>query len=61
MSTAAHLLELKAIDAGYGAFQALFGVNLHVNAGEAVGVIGPKWQNQILGVVQLIRPISRQN
>ncbi len=35
------MLELKAVDAGYGTFQALFGVNLEVKAGEAVGVIGP--------------------
>ena len=41
MTTPGHMLELKSIDAGYGAFQALFGVSLNVNAGEAVGVIGP--------------------
>jgi len=35
------MLELKSIDAGYGTFQALFGVSLDVRAGEAVGVIGP--------------------
>ena len=35
------MLELKSIDAGYGTFQALFGVSLDVKAGEAVGVIGP--------------------
>src|ERR1043166_3476043 len=35
------MLELKAVDAGYGTFQALFGVNLEVKAGEAVGVMGP--------------------
>ena len=32
------MLELKSIDAGYGTFQALFGVSLDVKAGEAVGV-----------------------
>ena len=31
---------MKGIDAAYGAFQALFGVDLHVEAGEAVAVIG---------------------
>jgi energy-dependent translational throttle protein EttA len=35
------MLELKSVDAGYGTFQALFGVSLDVKAGEAVGVIGP--------------------
>src|SRR5437879_11931286 len=35
------MLELRSLDAGYGSFQALFGVNLEVKAGEAVGVIGP--------------------
>jgi ABC-2 type transport system ATP-binding protein len=35
------MLELRAVNAGYGTFQALFDVNLDVKAGEAVGVIGP--------------------
>ncbi|MGH6726999.1 MAG: ABC transporter ATP-binding protein [Pseudolabrys sp.] len=34
------LLEVRAIDAYYGDFQALFGVSLKVNAGEVVAVIG---------------------
>jgi branched-chain amino acid transport system ATP-binding protein len=34
------MLELKGIDAGYGAFQALFGISMQVKAGEAVAVIG---------------------
>jgi branched-chain amino acid transport system ATP-binding protein len=34
------LLELRAIDAFYGDFQALFDVSLKVNAGEVVAVIG---------------------
>ncbi len=36
----APLLEVRAIDAYYGDFQALFGVSLRVNAGEVVAVIG---------------------
>lgn len=34
-------LELSGIQAGYGDFQALFGVGLRVEPGEAVGVVGP--------------------
>jgi branched-chain amino acid transport system ATP-binding protein len=36
----APFLEVRAIDAFYGDFQALFGVSLRVNAGEVVAVIG---------------------
>jgi branched-chain amino acid transport system ATP-binding protein len=35
------MLSLAAVSAGYGSFQALFGVSLEVPQGEAVGVIGP--------------------
>jgi branched-chain amino acid transport system ATP-binding protein len=35
------LLELRAVEAGYGFIQILHGVSLHVNAGEVVSVIGP--------------------
>jgi branched-chain amino acid transport system ATP-binding protein len=48
------MLELKSIDAGYGTFQALFGINLEVKAGEAVGVIGPNGA----GKTTLMRVIS---
>jgi branched-chain amino acid transport system ATP-binding protein len=48
------MLELKDIDAGYGSFQALFGVGLQVRAGEAVGVIGPNGA----GKTTLMRVIS---
>jgi branched-chain amino acid transport system ATP-binding protein len=48
------MLELRSIDAGYGSFQALFGVNLEVKAGEAVGVIGPNGA----GKTTLMRVIS---
>ncbi len=34
------MLKLDGIDAGYGGFQALFGVTMEVKAGEAVAVIG---------------------
>src|SRR5262249_44949627 len=48
------LLELKSVDAAYGTFQVLFGVNLEINAGEAVGVIGPNGA----GKTTLMRVIS---
>lgn len=48
------MLELKSLDAGYGGFQALFGINLDVKAGEAVGVIGPNGA----GKTTLMRVIS---
>jgi branched-chain amino acid transport system ATP-binding protein len=35
------MLALYDVSAGYGSFQALFGVSLSVAADEAVGVIGP--------------------
>jgi branched-chain amino acid transport system ATP-binding protein len=48
------MLELSAVDAGYDGFQALFGVALEVNAGEAVAVIGPNGA----GKTTLMRVIS---
>jgi branched-chain amino acid transport system ATP-binding protein len=52
------MLELKSVDAGYGSFQALFGVSLDVKAGEAVGVIGPNGAGKttLMRVSGLIRP-----
>src|SRR5437764_4525525 len=34
------LLQVRALDAHYGDFQALFGVSMHVGDGEVVAVIG---------------------
>ena len=48
------MLELRSVDAGYGSFQALFGVGLEVKAGETVGVIGPNGA----GKTTLMRVIS---
>ena len=48
------MLQLRSVDAGYGAFQALFNIDLDVNAGEAVGVIGPNGA----GKTTLMRVIS---
>jgi branched-chain amino acid transport system ATP-binding protein len=55
------MLQLRSIDAGYGSFQALFGVSLEVNAGEAVAVIGPNGAGKttLMRVISgLIRPTS---
>jgi branched-chain amino acid transport system ATP-binding protein len=48
------MLNLDAVDAGYGTFQALFATTLEVAAGEAVGVIGPNGA----GKTTLMRVIS---
>ena len=48
------MLELQGIDAGYGGFQALFGISMNVAAGEAVAVIGANGA----GKTTLLRVIS---
>ena len=48
------MLKLTNVDAGYGAFQALFGVSMQVDAGEAVAVIGANGA----GKTTLLRVIS---
>jgi branched-chain amino acid transport system ATP-binding protein len=48
------MLELTSVTAGYGAFTALWDVNLRVNAGEAVAVVGPNGA----GKTTLMRVIS---
>jgi branched-chain amino acid transport system ATP-binding protein len=53
------LLEVRAIDAYYGDFQALFGVSLRVNAGEVVAVIGANGAGKstlLKSIAGLIRP-----
>jgi branched-chain amino acid transport system ATP-binding protein len=48
------MLELKDVGASYGAFQALFGISMRVDAGEAVAVIGANGA----GKTTLMRVIS---
>ena len=48
------MLELNDVTAGYGPFQALFGVSLEVRSGEAIAVIGPNGA----GKTTLLRAIS---
>jgi branched-chain amino acid transport system ATP-binding protein len=54
------MLHLQSLDAGYGSFQALFGISLEVSAGEAVAVIGPNGAGKttLMRVISgLIRPM----
>jgi branched-chain amino acid transport system ATP-binding protein len=55
------VLELAKVSAGYGAFRALFDIDMSVRAGEAVGVIGPNGAGKttLMRVISgLIRPRS---
>jgi branched-chain amino acid transport system ATP-binding protein len=53
------LLEVRGVTAGYGAFTALWDVNLSVAAGEAVAVVGPNGAGKttLLRVVSGLLPV----
>jgi branched-chain amino acid transport system ATP-binding protein len=55
------MLALTNIDAGYAGFQALFGVSMAVNAGEAVAVIGANGAGKttLLRVISGLLPAAR--
>ena len=58
--TDAALLSLNDVAAGYGTFQALFGVSLAVDGGEAVGVIGPNGAGKTT-VINLLTGVLKPN
>jgi branched-chain amino acid transport system ATP-binding protein len=54
------LLEVQALDAFYGDFQALFGVTLHVDAGETVALIGANGAGKTTFLKSLVGLIDRR-
>ena len=54
------LLDLDQLDVGYGDFQALFGIDLHVSEAETVSIIGANGAGKstlLKSIVGLVRPM----
>ena len=54
------LLRISALDAGYGDFQALFGIDLHVAEAETVAIIGANGAGKstlLKAIVGLVKPM----
>jgi branched-chain amino acid transport system ATP-binding protein len=55
------LLQIDALNAGYGDFQALFGIDMHVDAGETVSIIGANGSGKstvLKTIAGLVTPMS---
>ena len=65
MSIPSRILEVEALSAGYGRFDAVRDINLHVNRGEAVALLGPNGAGKstilraLMGQLQQRRGIVR--
>jgi branched-chain amino acid transport system ATP-binding protein len=56
-----HLLEIDELDVGYGDFQALFGIDLHVAEAETVSIIGANGAGKstlLKAIVGLVEPMG---
>ena len=50
------LLSIRGLETAYGAMQVLFGVDMEVQAGEIVAIIGPNLTNTIVAVTVVYLP-----
>ena len=47
------LLEAQAIEAGYGASQVLFGIDLRIGAGEVLALLGRNGMGKSLSLIHI--------